>query len=544
MSRTNPVMLLAVMAAVLAVPGGTAVLTGAVRIDDHDGDVMHLLDMVLRQASGQRPHLDYMTPLGLLSTWPIAALVAAGLPGGLAVVLAQLLVAVLLVAPTFWVAWSRFPAPWSFVFGVSVLVLCLALIHGGSGMTLSMAMHYNRWAWALAFLAVAVGLVPPLRPGGLWADVLVLGLAMAALVLLKVTFTVALALPLIGIMLARQSFALLALSVLVAALALGLAVAWLGLDFWLAYAADLIATAQSETRAYPGPPPLEIAASAALFPAIALSLAAVVVLRTGGHPAAGLGVLLLVPAFIYITAQNFGNDPKWTWLLALMLLALRPAEGQRALGGLPARASLSVLAAGLFMVSAPSFVNMAASPFRNLAEGGAGYVPLVPREPRLAGIEVWEENARRYNVVRAADGPGSGLEWARAGANRPDLPVLKGETLEDCALNSGLLAQAQTIAADLAANGFGGAQIVNADLLNLYWMFEPSLVPLQGGAPWLYDGMPGWPAAEYVLVPHCPVHPRSRALWVSNINALLELGTVELAEVRRTPLYTLHEIIR
>lgn len=542
MRRTNPVTLIAVLVAVVVVLAGAGLAAPALFIDRHDGDVMHLLDMVFRMAEGQMPHADFVTPLGILSIWPIAALIQAGFGAGQAVIVAQAALAALLILPTWWVAWTRFPAAGALAFGGSVMVLCLAMIYGDTGLHLSMSMHYNRWGWALAFLALAIGFLPPRGDTSMSVDALILGLVMAVLTLLKITFTIAFAGPIIAMMLLRRDFGRLAVSILVAAAALGAAALVLGPGFFVAYAADLVDTATSDLRSYPGLEPLDLAAVPAYVVGTILALAAVMVLRTGGRPAEGLGLLLLIPACIYVTAQNFGNDPKWMWLVGLIVLALRPEAGRSAIGGFEARTALNVIGAGLVLAALPSLVNMAASPFRNLAEDPGEYIAMLPNRAGHDDLQVYVVQALRHDVIRPADGPSSGLAWAREAADR-DAPVtLLGEALEVCFQRSGFQGWARSIAADLVAAGYDqGQQIFNADLLNVYWLLEPSLAPLEGAAPWIYDGLPGWEAASHVLVPHCPLQAPVRTYFVEQITALLEAGTASLTEVRRTPLYTLYE---
>lgn len=284
MSRIGPVTLLALLAGVVVVLGGVGMLAPALYINRHDGDVLHLLDMVFRMTLGQMPHLDFVTPLGILSIWPIAAMIDLGLGAGHAVIAAQIAIAAVLLLPAWWVAWTRFTKVWGFVFGATVMVLCLAMFHGETLMNLSMSMHYNRWAWALAFLVLAIGFLPPIRHAPVWADALVLGLSMAALTLLKVTFMVSFAVPVILMMVQRREFSRLGAAVLVSALALVASVLVLGLDFWLAYAGDLIETAGSELRSYPGLEPTLLASAPAYVVGSLLTLAAVIVLRTGGRP--------------------------------------------------------------------------------------------------------------------------------------------------------------------------------------------------------------------------------------------------------------------
>ena len=82
-----------------------------------------------------------------------------------------------------------------------------------------------------------------------------------------------------------------------------------------------------------------------------------------------------------------------------------------------------------------------------------------------------------------------------------------------------------------------GKRQLAADLFSSYWLYG-SLERLEGGAPWYYDGLPGFESADYLLVPFCPV---SHDLQVMILKAVTERGTDDLREIRRTPLYILFE---
>lgn len=313
------------------------------------------------------------------------------------------------------------------------------------------------------------------------------------------------------------------------------------MDFWLGYASDLLSTAGSELREYPGLEPSELASTPAYVTGSILMLAAVVVLRTGGRPQEGLGLLLLLPAVIYVTAQNFGNDPKWMWLVGLAVLALRPDAGRPAIGGIDARLTLTVIAAGLMFSVSPSFINMFTSPIRNLAEDQSKYMPVLAGDPVHSDYRGLKIAVLRYDLLVPGDTEGTGMEWAREGADREEPTVFLGEQLDECSQASGLIAAAQGIADDLVSAGYDkGQQIMNADVLNIYWLLNPDLAPLKGGAPWPYSGLPGWEATEFVLVPRCPVHPAWRKHYIDEISERIEAGEAVLEEVRRTPLYTLY----
>ncbi len=539
MSRTNPVFLALALLAVLAYAGGAAVISPALYIDKHDGDVLHLLDIVFRMAAGQVPHEDFMTPLGGLSFWPISHFLARGYGIGAAAVHGQIWFALALLLPTWWVSMTRYSGLWAYIFGASVLLLCTALIFGGSDVNLSLSMHYNRWAWALAFLALSIAMLEAPEGFGVRViDAAILGLAMTALGMLKVTFVVALAPPVVLILLVRAEFALLTLSLFVTAASVGLLTILLGPGYWAAYAGDLMATAQSELRSFPGVDLPTLLTGPAFLPATALTLLGVIMLRRTQKLPEGLGLLLLFPGFTYIVWQNFGNDPKWLWLLGLMMMTLRPVPGRRPTTSGDPRLALSATGLAMMAIVAPSFLNLAFSPLRNLHQDDAAFVALLPNAPRHADYRILTIQARRYDVVEPGSIDGSGMEWTRETAGRAPEIEFEGQVFRNCYLKSGLVAWTQTIAADLVDAGFDqGQRILPADLIGVFWLFEDGIAPVRGAAPWIYGGMPGWDNATHVLVPTCPVAPQVRAYWLEKI---AETGAA-LTEVRRTPLYTLYE---
>ncbi|WP_444430228.1 hypothetical protein ACTTAM_01850 [Rhodobacter capsulatus] len=180
-------------------------LAGALAVTQHEGDALHLADLVLRMAEkGQMPHRDFMTPLGIAGLWPIAAFVQAGLGLGHAFLAAQAAVAAVLFLPILRAAQSRLPGGLAWIFGAYVLGMVLALIHGETQPLFSVSMHYNRWAWAMAYVAVVLAVLEPLGPRRPRLDGALIGVLMAGLGLVKVTYVVALAPALVVALLARR----------------------------------------------------------------------------------------------------------------------------------------------------------------------------------------------------------------------------------------------------------------------------------------------------------------------------------------------------
>ncbi|ROT98963.1 hypothetical protein [Histidinibacterium lentulum] len=540
MFRPNSILLAGAVLAMLALLGGAALLKGGLYIGMHEGDTIHLMDIVLRTAGGQWPHLDFSTPIGPLAFAPIALFSAAGLGIGMSILWGQVLMAAALAPAVWWVAATRMDRGPAFLFVVYVMILVLALIHGEDEASVSISMHYNRWSWALAYLAIAAAVLPPMDKGTGTVDGLIVGLAMAALALMKVSYFVAFAIPVaLGLILTGQRRAL------VVALIAGLAAAALltvlaGPGYWLAYMADLREVAGSTTRPQPGLPLRDVISGPLYLGASLTALAAVVFLRQAGAETGGLMVLLLLPGFFYVTFQNFGNDPQWLILLAVLLLALKPAGGGEGRNGfgLTHKAALGGAAAVSLAFAAPSFFNLAWSPFRHYTTEAQTFVPVLPRGGINADLLTLEARALRTDITVPVDAPALGLAAFREEERREHAIVFLGETRAYCELSSGLVAVFDAVARDLEEAGYGGRHVFTADLFNPYWLYG-DLAPLPGGAPWNYGNLAGFERAEFLMVPTCPIAPRMQSPILA---ALVERGTDDLTEVRRTALYTLYRI--
>ncbi len=508
---------------------------GGLYIAKHEGDTIHLIDMVIRQSQGAWPHLDYMTPIGWLATAPIALFVGHGWGIGMAYLAAQVLFAAALIPAIWWVGVSRLQTGWAMVFGAVCIWLCLAMVHGEAQPSLSISMHYNRWAWAQAFLAIAIVFLPSVGRRSQVADGLVLGLTVAGLALIKVTYVAAFfPVILLALLMHRQWRALLV------ALATGLAIVAAmtlaaGAGFWAAYLGDLFAVTGSETRAQPGHSLYGVIAAPAYLGGSFAALAAVVLLRQAGRDREGALLLLLVPGFFYVTYQNYGNDPQWLYLLGILLFALRPAPGVTNTAGWDMRQALTLAGCAVFMLGLPSALNLAFSPFRHFNAPAAAHLPLFPRSAEHGDIHVLiERNRDPAGNIRL---PALASAVAVADADGPQPTVLKGEELPLCRLSGGTVTVFDGIARDLEAAGFAGKAIFGADLLTSYWLFG-DFQRLEGAAPWRYGGLPGIEGASHLLVPLCPMDGRARR----SVLEALEARGIGLAEVHRNDVYQLYEL--
>lgn len=509
--------------------GGALLAKGGLYLAKHEGDAMHLVEIALRQAGGGWPHLDFMTPIGMAAGAPIALFVALGYGVGVSILAAQVLVAALLLPALWWVGVSRMGLGWGLLFGAVALALCTAVVHGEAEPSLSISMHYNRWAWAISFVALAVAVLPSARRAQ-GADGAILGLAVAALALIKVTYAAAFLPPiLLALALRRQGRALVA--ALVAGLAVILVVTvWAGPGIWPAYIGDLLATARSEIRSNPGASFAGVVVLPAYLGGSLVALGGVMLLRQAGRDTEGLLLLTLLPGFFYVAFQNYGNDPQWLYLVGILLLVLRPEAGVTNGLGWDMRQALALAGLAAFTLGLPSAINIAWSPFRHLTMPAALYGPLFPRAERHGDIFFVTQRSGR--VLGRAPLPGFAL---------PDTEpaLLNGAALPECQLDQGTVPIFDAMARRLEEMGQAGRPILTADLFSSLWLFG-DLPPLPGGAPWYYGGLPGGEAAELVLVPDCPILPRARRAVLEEIAA----RGWTLREVARDPVFRLMEIQR
>ncbi len=519
MSRTGPFLLAGLLALFTLCYGALPWLAGGLYLDSHEGDSYHLLDVLTRMERGDVPHLDFVTPLGALAFWPVHWLMEAGQTAGASLVLAQLGVALCLLPFVIYAASTRLSRGLAAYFGCVTLGLVLALSYGTATSGVSISMHYNRWAWAVSFVMLLLALVPARATPRPVIEGSMIGLLASALLLLKITYFVTLV-PVAAIGLARM-YGLRGMgSALVAGLVVVAVVAAMqGPGFWLAYLADLRLVAGTEFRPNLGTTFGNIVASPMYIGATIIGLAAAMMIRRIVPEATGLAVLLMVPGFLYIAYQNFGNDPQWLFFLPVLLLALRPATGEGVFFGADLRTAMSVAAVAGFAIFFPSFFNIATSPLAHLSFDKSRFLPMLPDEAGHQDIYVRRDRAfmTTAQVYRDQE-PGA---WARYGdaVGRAPVAELGGVSFPHCEWQAGSRALLETLGADLAAASLSeDSTLFTADLLAAYWFFAP-VRPAEGSAPWYYGGLTGMQNTDYVMVPKCAFTAGVRDLIIRELAA-------------------------
>ncbi|HCP82633.1 MAG TPA: hypothetical protein DIT67_14075 [Octadecabacter sp.] len=537
MTNSKTILVTSFLFAVFVVMSGTAILKGGLYISRHEGDTMHLMQIVFRMADGQIPHLDFMTPIGALSFWPVAMLVSAGLGIGMAVLWSQAIMAALFFPVIIWVVRTRFSPVLGAMFGMIVLVLLLALVHGESLRSISMSMHYNRLAWAAAFIAIVTALIPPKQGRGT-VDGVIIGAMICVMVMIKMTYFVSFAVPiLVALVLTGQKRAIV-VGLITGLVIAGLITLFVGLEFWFAYAQDLLTVARSEVRSAPGENLSGVMGAPAYIGGSLTLIAGVIFLRQAKVETGGLVLLLLVPGFFYVTYQNFGNDPQWLLLLAVLLLTLREDMGEVVNGwGWNMRDALGVVAVVALALTAPSFFNLAYSPFRHMNVVVADYAPIMSRGGIHRDLQGIDLRVNRVDGRVALDGVVAGLVPYE---KRDEQPTFMGETIPNCTVEIGLPMIMETMVRDLEDAGLAeGRSLFAADLFSSHWLFG-DLEPMEHGAPWYYGGLPGIEDADYLLVPLCPVAQDLQALILTTFEE--REVQIEATEIRRTELYILYEL--
>ncbi|MGG7645651.1 hypothetical protein ACQ5SP_12660 [Rhodovulum sp. YNF3179] len=531
----NGTLLLIYLVALLAVEALVQIGRGALLINQHEGDSIHLADIVLRMALGEIPHLDFMTPVGIAAFAPFSLFVGFGMGIGKAILAGQILVAGLLLPAVWWAGVTRLGPRLAYVFGFLVLTLVVALVHGAPDTSVSISMHYNRWAWAITFVVLVVALVDPGPRRSALVDGLVLGLGIAALALIKATYVAAFILPVLVALLLREQWGAIVTALLAGLAVVGAMTLAFGVAYWQAYLADLVFVAQSEVRPRPGDGLAELLIGARFLLSNGLLLLAVALLRQSERLVAGVVLLLLVPGFVYVTYQNWGNDPQWLVLVAVLLLALRPERNLRNGIGWEMRNAISTAAVVAFALIGPSLVNIVFSPVRHAQLPAAEYVPILP-DPAHADFAVHEKRAFNLSARTRLSYEDPEREARRVGEE--PLAMLYGQPLPHCALTTGNVGMYSAMAADLRDAGFAdGRTIFMADAVSGLWLFGAG-ERLEGGAPWYYGGLDALARSDLFLVPLCPT-----ALPMRNhiLSALAERPDLVFTEVRRSDHYILLE---
>ena len=505
-------------ALVLLVPGHLAVSA-------HEVDVLHAAGAVMRLVAGEQQYIDFLTPLGPLAFYPVAWFVEAGLSLPRAFLAVNVLVALLLLPAVIRITQSRLPGPLGLAFGAYIVILATAVVYGGDQANISISMAYNRWAWAVASVIVLLIFVAPLeRTERPVVDAAIIGLGLACLALVKITFFVAFApIVVVAYALNRDWKGLAAVALSGLTIALLATILFGGIAFWSAYLDNLLSVRAFEVRPHPGLELQSLLAAPRYFPTIVCLLLLVVTLRMSGQDGPGLLALLMLPAFVFVTFQNWGNDPKWVITIGFLALALRDKIADRLVLGAPAGQMLTITAVAAFTIGAPPVLNMAVSPFRNAVASGEDYVSMLA-DPRHFGL--WVERKRSFDPEGTQPLAAAPDPQAEPGDEMTTAYQLGEVEIGRCVMTTGYFGTIKKIADRLAAAGHTGTRVLLVDVTNPLPLIGDFKF-VSGEAPWYYGGASGASDADAIVVPTCSTSHNTSERYIGSLN---EMGGWRLAE--------------
>ena len=487
---------------------------GHLAITAHEVDVLHATLAALRLADGQAQHIDFITPLGIFAFGPIALFMEYGVSIARAFLAAGLLVAAVLAPAIWYTAHTRFSPGWGLGFAATTLIMVMAIVYGGDQGNVSLSMAYNRWSWGAAFVIVALIVLPGRGPNA-WVEPAILGTLLAALALLKMTFFATLAPIVFLALLLNRDWPGLVLTGM-AGLFVGLAatISFGGIAFWQGYAHDLLFVASSDVRPKPGLDLSAVLAAPAYLPGTVAILAAVVTLRKSGQMGPGLLLLLLTGAFGFITYQNWGNDPKWLILLAFLSAGWAGNAPETRVFGMAARHVFAAIGIAAAAIVAPTVINLAISPLRNLMADPADYAAML-NDPDEAGLLI--ERARSFTPTGTIDL--SPTPDPQGQTEEPQAPLsFAGLALPTCRIQAGYFGILSEISDGLVALGYEDTAPLFVDVTNPLWAIGP-FNRLPGEAPWYYGGTAGVHAADILVLPRCPTSTTTFRAYINALNA-------------------------
>lgn len=541
MKQINSILLFTILFVATVIFSGLTLAKGGLYLGKHESDILHLLDILQRMRLGYDIHVDFETPLGIMSFAPILWVSNFGFDLGMGFAGAQLGLALLLLPALWWIGVSRLGAVGAVFFGISILAIATAMVDGQTDASSSISVHYNRWSWALALTALAMAVIQPQdkskhRP---LFEGIVIGLFMAILALMKVTYFVGFALPIVAGLLVYKNYRALAVAFATGIIVAALTTVLIGFDFWGAYLGDLLRVSASENRPYPGVSLSDLVASPRFLAISAVAFMGCVTLRQSGQNREAVLLLLCFPGFYYVTFQNYGNDPVWLVFLVVFLMTNRPEREVRNGLGWEVRGAAAVFAGIALALFAPIYLNIFTSHLHHFSVNTKNYAPFLPDV--ASDIQTANVRSKQVTVIRRLKAEESGLQGFITEEDGKLPFELAGLSFPDCQLKVGAVATVLAIGSELKSIvPAQGSSLFVADVNSPHWTVA-GMLPAQGSAPWFYGGIPGFENAEYLLVPKCPA-----MLSVRNaiLKSILELDATSFEPVLETPLYGFFRIDR
>lgn len=535
MKQANSAILLVFLFAVALLGGAIGLAKGGLYLGKHEVDTLHLIDILLRLADGARIHADFSTPIGTLAFAPIIWFSSLGLNFGMAFLAAQAVLALALVLPLWWIGVSRLGTGAAMLLGGVTLVTATAIVDGQTDVSSSISMYYNRWAWALAFVALGLSMLPRKRgvAGGGFFEGIVIGICLVALALLKVTYLVGIALPVLVGLLMTANFRGIAGAFLAGCTAFAAITFLHGLAPWQAYYADLLTVANSANRAFPSASLADLISAPAFLPTLIVAAAGVIFLRQSSQNGAALLLLIALPGLYYIAYQNFGNDPLWLGFVVVYVYAMRPEGEFRNEFGWDIRTALSVVSITGAVIIAPVLLNFGTSGLRHLFLDEGQYQRVIPTTRFPVADDIHMANIRVDTVNAMVP------LLSETNSISANLAEFDPTTFADCQIRLGNSTFNFAIASDLV--NFEGEALYVADVSSSVWMFS-NMQPTKGSAPWAYGGLPGIENADILVVPKCATQLSVRNAMLVSIAQREDLVLEPLVDSAVSSVYRLNRL--
>ncbi len=510
---SGPILFAGFLIVLLALEALILLYPHALVVNGHEGDLLHTLDAATRLSLGEWPHSGFMTPLGVLAVAPISLFMALGFGPGISFRLGMILVAAVLLPIIWYVGETRLGPRLKYFFGAWLIIMTTGLVYGGDQATSSISMYYNRWSWSAVFLIGVLVLVPSKSAVRNHLEGAMIGGLLALLVLIKLTGFVAIApAVLLSFLLNRDWERAIACGAAGLLVALSITIAAGGPVYWWDYLKDILFLAQDSARTKPGLDFTSVIANPTYLPGSLCLVMSAIILRMFSRKKEGLLLLVLAPGLFYITFQNWGNDPTWLFLLACLMLALRPEAGKSSLFSIDVRAWHNGLALAALILIAPSMLNVTYSTVRSAALQRADMVAAFPEH---TDVDLLVARERAYSPSGKMPLDPVRDENGTLGAPAKTIDFA-GQKLSECSAQTGLMGMYQDIARDMQEVGLAGQKILVTDVVNPLWLFGAGQ-RIPGLAPWYYGGAEGIFGADYVIVALCPFKPDSRKLMIEEL---------------------------
>lgn len=507
---------LMMMISLISVQGFLIWATGNVYVNAHELDVLHALEGALRVADGERPHLDFMTPLGVLTFAPPAILLNLGFGRGAAIAFSGIFIAIMALPALYWVGSSRLSGRLRWVWGASLILLITASIFGETAGNNSFSMYYNRWSWAVAFIVMSAVALPSENRKSDNIDALVIGSGMAFLALCKMTFFAGFFPGILLALLYKRKWRVLLIGGLVGLAVMALVTVWAGgVSYWIEYINDLRFVQSVNLGERNGGWSGYIASPTGTFAVVSIIVAAVFLSKSDNQDMA-LSVLFFAPGFIFVTFNNWGVEPKYLVFLALLIWVGAQKNTLAAAG-------FALLLIGSL---APTLLNIALSNLRPFAFNKGAYEAVFTGEG--AGALMFK--SERIHIPKTAMGfPETPYQISTVDGDTHTLP--------ECTISQGNLGQDRSIMDLLTSLELESEGVLVADAFSSYWMFG-DFKRLKGAAIWQYGGDYGAADAGILVVADCPSSPIRRKTILDGIkDAGYGLSLIEEGE--RASIYRL-----